>query len=252
MSIALLALFIPLALFFARLFFKEPYLRKIATYGLTFSNFAYMGNAVVAGVFGQKLFAEYLVFCLPIWLCVYLWGVPALLVPSERAVKKPKPTLKNRLQSFCNPMLVCTAIGILLGLTGLGAKLPTSILSVVDSAGACMSPIAMLLTGFAIGEIDLKKVFSRRVLYLFSAVKLLLFPLAFLLVFGFLPRTSFLSKNFLLCGACVASMPMGLNAIVIPAGYGKDTAEASAMTLVTHLFSVLTVPLFFALFQAFF
>ena len=49
---------------------------------------------------------------------------------------------------------------------------------------------------------------------------------------------------------CFACMPMGLNAIVVPAGYGKDTTDAAGLALVSHLLSVITIPLMFMLFQA--
>ncbi len=248
MSGGMLALFIPLSLLSARLCFKENYLRKIATYGLAFSNFAYMGNAVMAGVFGEAMFADYLVFCLPLWLGIYLWGVPVLLISGSNEDGE-KVKWKDRLKNFLNPMLVCTVIGIALGLSGLGAKLPKSIVSVVDTAGNCMSPVAMLLTGLTVGKLDLKALLSRWRIYVFSAIKLFLFPLVFLAVFAFLPQNAFISRTFLVCGMCVACMPMGLNTIVVPAGYGKDTTDAAGMALVTHILSVGTIPLMFMLFQ---
>ena len=112
-----------------------------------------------------------------------------------------------------------------------------------------MSPIAMLLTGLTVGKLDLKELFSRWRIYAFSVAKLIVFPIVFIAVFAFLPQNAFISKSFLLCGMCVASMPMGLNTIVVPAGYGKDTTDASGMALVTHVLSVGTIPLWFALFQ---
>ena len=40
-----------LAVFLAKLFSKDKYLRNIYTYGLAFANFGFMGNAVVAALF---------------------------------------------------------------------------------------------------------------------------------------------------------------------------------------------------------
>ena len=64
------AILIPLSFFVAKLCYKEAYLQKITTYGLAFSNFAYMGNAIVAAVF-PAMYVDYLVFCLPLWLLIY-------------------------------------------------------------------------------------------------------------------------------------------------------------------------------------
>ena len=56
------------AILLSKLFFKND---KIYTYGLAFSNFAFMGNAIVLALF-PKIFTEYLIFVLPFWIFVYL------------------------------------------------------------------------------------------------------------------------------------------------------------------------------------
>ena len=139
----------------ARTVFRETFLRKIVTYGLAFSNFAYMGNAVMQGTFGDEVFAYYVVFTLPFWCLIYLWGVPALLMSDDG-----KKSFSQRMKTFFNPMFVAMMIGIVVGLTGISKYIPSTIINdnksgVIDVAGACMSPIAMLLTGMTIGKIDL-------------------------------------------------------------------------------------------------
>jgi len=42
--------------------------------------------------------------------------------------------------------------------------------------------------------------------------------------------------------------PLGLNTIVYPAAYGGDTKTGAAMTMVSHLLSVVTIPLMYLLF----
>ena len=42
---------IPIAMLVARICSKDPYIRKIYTYGIAFSNFGFMGYAVVLGIF---------------------------------------------------------------------------------------------------------------------------------------------------------------------------------------------------------
>ena len=44
-------------------------------------------------------------------------------------------------------------------------------------------------------------------------------------------------------------MPLGLNTLVIPAAYGKDTSAAAGMALVSHLLSCITIPLVFLLME---
>ena len=55
---------IPVAVLLAKVCSKDLYIRKLYTYGLAFSNFGFMGNAVVAALF-PDIFMEYLIFVLP-------------------------------------------------------------------------------------------------------------------------------------------------------------------------------------------
>lgn len=215
---------------------KDAYIRKIYTYGLAFSNFGFMGNAVVNAVF-PDMFLDYLIFTMPLWTMIYLWGVPCLLIPTEEG----KQTLKSRLKSFANPMFAAMIIGIVVGLCNI--QLPSFLTAVVDVTGACMSPVAMLLTGITIAKMDLKKVLSIKSMYVVSVVRLILFPALFLGLFSFVS----LPENIVVCAICSLAMPLGLSTIVIPGGYGKDTSVAAGMTLVSHLLSAVTIPCVFYL-----
>ena len=248
LGFALVALFIAVSLLLAKVCFKEKYLQKIATYGLAFSNFGFMGNAVMSAVF-PEIFFEYTIFTLPFWFMIYLWGAPVLLIAgSSEGEKVP---LKQRLKSFLNPMLIAMFIGLIIGLTGLGPHIPDAIVDVIDVSGSCMSPLAMLLTGLTIGKIDVLALLKKWRIYLTSAIKLLVYPLLFLGIALLLPQNTFFTATFFKCAMCVAAMPMGLNTIVIPAAYGKDTSDAAGLALVSHLLSVGTIPLAFFMLQSF-
>lgn len=243
-SAGLLIVLIPLSIFVAKVCFQTKYLRKIATYALTFSNFAFMGNAIILGVFKEEVFADYLIFTLPFWVGIYLWGAPVLLIGDDSGNKKG---FGARMKSFLNPMLIAMFIGIVIGL--LQWTVPAPVMKVITVSGDCMSPIAMLLTGMTIGKLNLLKLITKWRLYLLSFFKLLVYPLLFIAVFAFVPHNSFFNETTLICMMCIMSMPTGLNTIVLPAAYGKDTSDAAGMALITHALSVITIPLMFMLFK---
>ena len=231
------ALVIPLSIFCSRLITKDSYIRNIYIYGLCFSNFAFMGNAVVNAIF-PHVFFEYVVFTLTLWIPIYLWGVPALLVSDGK-----KKSLKDRLKSFVNPMFIAMIIGIIIGLFSI--PLPSSISSVISVSANCMSPVAMLLTGFTVAEIDIKKNISNLSVYVISILRLIIYPLIGIALFAIIPFD--IPESYVICAICSIAMPLGLNTIVIPAAYGKDTSVASGMALISHVFSVITIPLIFML-----
>lgn len=235
LSIILLLVVIPLAMGVSRLLSKDRYIQNIYTYGLCFSNFGFMGNAVVSALF-PDIFLEYLIFTLPLWMGIYLWGAPTLLMSDGG-----KQPLKTRLKAFVNPMFIAMLVGIILGL--IGVNLPDWLDSVISSSANCMSPIAMLLTGITVANIDLIKTFKNGQIYLISLVRLLVFPLLFLVIFMFLP----LPETIMICAICSLAMPLGLNTIVIPSAYGKDTSAAAGMAIISHILSCITIPLVLSL-----
>ncbi len=231
------AIVIPLSVLCSRLITKDPYINNIYVYGLCFSNFAFMGNAVVNAIF-PNVFYEYVVFTLTLWIPIYLWGVPALLVSDGH-----KKTIGARLRSFINPMFIAMIIGMIIGI--LNIPLPSSVSSVISVSASCMSPIAMLLTGFTIAEIDIKKTISKLSVYIVSLIRLIVYPLIGIALFAIIPVD--IPDSYVICAICSIAMPLGLNTIVIPAAYGKDTSVASGMALISHVFSVITIPIIFML-----
>lgn len=239
-SFAICLVMMFLAVIVARCCSKDNYIQNIYTYGLAFSNFGFMGNAVVNAVF-PEYFLDYLIFTMPLWTMIYLWGVPCLLIPSEEG----KQTIKSRLKSFANPMFAAMIIGIVIGLCGI--RLPDFLTTVIDVTGDCMSPVAMMLTGITVANMDVKKVLSMKSIYVVSIIRLIAFPLIFIGLFSFLP----MAQNIVVCTICSLAMPLGLSTLVIPGGYGKDTSVAAGMALVSHLLSAMTIPIVFYLMMNF-
>lgn len=235
---AVLVVTVPLAILGARLCSKDAYIRRIFTYGLSFSNFGFMGNAVVSALF-PEFFADYLIFTLPFWILIQLWGVPVLLISTDGEGR----SLGQSLRKLLNPMMIGMVIGMILGLSGL--KMPGFFTSLVSDVGACMSPVAMLLTGITVAKIDLVKTLTDLRIYAVTALRLIAFPLLAVLALVFLP----LPKTIELCTVCALAMPLGLNTVVVPSAYGRDTTAAAGMALISHVLSCLSIPCVFLLLE---
>lgn len=236
-SFLLAFVIIALSVFLARLLSKDPYEKNLFTYGLSFSSFAFIGNAIIAAMFPDILL-EYIIFSLPFWIMIYLWGVPVLLMGDG----SHKTTAKQQLKNLLNPMFICMLIGMVVGLAQL--PVPRFLQSAISTAGSCMSPLAMLLTGMAIAHYRIKDILCIKSVYFASGLRLLALPLLFLGASLILP----MSDTFATCGVVALSMPLGLNTLVIPASLGKDTRLGAGMALVSHVISCITIPVIFALF----
>lgn len=190
-----------------------------------------MGNAVVLGVFGEEILFDYMMFTLPMTFYVYSYGTASL---------KPT-TAKFSFKMFLNPICISMLLGALFGL--LNIPLPSFLGSAVSSASACMSPLAMLLTGCVIGDYSLKKLAKDKKIYLASVLRLIVIPLIFIMILRLMKTDTAIIRVAL----CAVAMPLGLNTVVFPAAYGGDTTPGASMALISHLMSVITIPIMFAL-----
>ena len=220
------------AVVISRIVTRDEYIRRIYTYGLAFSNFGFMGNAVMSCLY-PDIFFEYLIFTLPLWILIYIWGVPSLLMKDSGK----KQTLRQAARSFVNPMFIAMVLGMVIGLVSL--PVPKWLMSVVEVSADCMSPMAMILTGCVVASVSLKKTLANFGVYIVSVIRLIVIPALFIAICSLvkLPETVYICALFSL------AMPLGLNTIVIPSAYGKDTTVAAGMAIVSHLMSIVTIPL---------
>ena len=254
---------IPIAILSAKLASKDGFIRRMYTYGLCFSNFGFMGNAVVQSLFSATFYQSYIIFTLPLWTIIYIWGVPNLLIEKEESAlgalengESKKDKFLKSIKPLLNPMFVALLIGAVIGITGLGKILldlndgkGIFITQVIKVCGDCMSPIAMIMTGITFAFIDIKKVLGDISIYAVTILRLLLYPIvlggiAYLVSTFIVPINDTIFKCFVISLA----MPLGLNTIVIPAAYGRDTSVPAGMALVSHALSIATIPLIMMIF----
>ena len=227
---------IVIGVFLSKLFAKDNYLQKIYTYSFAVANFSFMGNAVVLGIFGEDILFDYMVFTLPLCLYVYSFGT-ASLIP-----KKENQNNKFSFKVFLNPICISMLLGGIAGLTGI--PLPKFLVTAVSSAGACMSPLAMILTGFVVANFSIKTLAKVKRIYLASILRLIVLPIIFVLVLKLFKTDS----TVIMLTLCATAMPLGLNTVVFPAAYGGDTTPGASMALISHLMSIITIPIMFTLF----
>lgn len=234
-SAAILAFCIAVAFVVSKFLGKTPYLQKIYRYSIAVSNFGFVGTAMVSGIYGAEsieLF-DYLMFTLPLNLFTYSIGI-AWLVPNRDKVFS--------LKTFINPIFVSLFIGAALGLLALPKiKLVTSVIS---SAAGCMSPIAMILTGFVIGGYRLPELFRHWQTYVVAAIRLVALPSAIVLFLKLINTPS----EIIVATLCAHAMPLGLNTVIIPSAYGENPETGASMALVSQICSVVTIPALFYFF----
>lgn len=234
-SILCLAVSMLMGVPLSNLFSKDGKNRGVYRYALVFANFGFLGNSVVPQILGAEYLYPYLLFTLPINTWAYLWGM-GQMVPAEGVKENP-------LKRLLNPVIVSLFAGALMGLTGIAKLLPAFVTTTLGNLSSCMGPVAMILSGFIIGGFDLKELLSDKKVYGMTVLRLTVLPavlLAVVWLFGADLRV--MTMVLIAFGAA-----LGLNTVVIPAAYDRDTKPGAAMATVSHIAAVISIPLMYAL-----
>lgn len=233
---------IGLAYLLSNLFSKDKYQKNIYSYALTFGNFGYMGQPIILALFGDEMLYKYLIFCIPLNIIVYTWGV-AILIPSKTKAGKFK-----LLRDILKFPFIAMLFGIIFGLLNIRQYFPEFLSTTIGNLGGCMGPIAMVLLGLVIGKYDFIKLILNVRVYIVTVLRLFIIPALLISVLWLLRA----NETALLLCLFAFGTPMGLNTIVYPASIGADTSTGASMSTISHAVSVITLPVMYALFTLIF
>lgn len=221
-----------------RLFFnrKPEETRRVLKFASVYSNCAFMGLPLVqamlggAGIIYASVFiAVFNVFC-------WTHGYAMMNNSGER-------------QSLRKVLLNPGTIGVLIGLPLflLSIRLPEFLGATVDAFAGLNTPLAMLCIGVYMAQLKVREALRDRSLYLVCLLRLLVIPAAaFAVLLLFRPSET----AFVACMIQVCAPTAGMTAI-FASKFGQDTALAAKTVAVTTLASIVTMPLFTSLAQAF-
>ncbi len=196
-----------------------------------FSNIGFMGFPLISAVYGRQalLFASF--FSIPCNLLYYTWCIKALggKVEGEGRFAWLK-------KSF-NIGVISSLLAVVLYLTGI--RVPSFIESTVKYLADLTAPLAMMVIGASVVNMNIKSLFSDVRLLVFSAIKLIIIPLFAL------PLIRLMGVNDMLLGVCLVmlSTPVGSMTAMLSQQYGCDYELASKGVALTTVLSVATMPL---------
>lgn len=210
--------------FAAKLFTKSKYERCIYEYTMIVPNYGYMGYALSEALFGQAGLINFMTFAVPVSLFTYTIGF-AKLTKSGTSFKK-----------LCNPVIVATVLGIIVGLTEL--PIPGMLLNVLDKASACMAPVGMLMTGVVISGFSFKSILSNKRVYVAAVLRLIVLPL----IIG-LTLSLFADREMVRTAVLFYALPCGLNTVIFPKLVDENCEIGAGLALVSTVLSCITLPI---------
>ncbi len=233
LSFLLAVLALAVSVVCSRLLF--PGQRGLESFSAAFSNAGFMGIPLVSAVIGPD--AVYYAAAFVALLNILQWTYGVFIITGNKEAISPKKIITN-------PVLISFVIGVILFF--LPFRVPEVLSSAISGLAALNAPMAMLTIGFYMAQTPLKSIFTDKLSYSVSAVRLLLIPVLTGLLLFLLPLGSAEEK---LTVMILAAAPVGANVTVYARLYGGDYVQSVREVVLSTLFSILTMPIVVSLFQ---
>lgn len=196
--------------------------------------------ALFTGATAHILFVYIVLFIIGANILIWTLGV-WLLVSGDPS--SPEGFARPSLKKMINPPIVVTLLTM--GLVAIGGEhfIPQTLVKPVEMLGNCALPIAMFTVGGSMACINIQRI-QIVPASLLILTKLILFPLlalAFVFSFKINPVMGFLI-------VLEAAVPSAITLSLINRYYGVKEEFTNEGVFVTHVASVITVPLFLALY----
>ncbi|MEN6342971.1 MAG: AEC family transporter [Methanospirillum sp.] len=217
------------ALVFPRLIRARPEERPVFSFLVVFANTGFMGYPVVMAIWGEKAVFLAAIYNLLFSLLIFTVGV-LLLTGGKSGWREVSPRV------LLSPGIVSVGIG--LALFFLSVQLPEVIGGPIAMLGGLTTPLSMIVIGALLARLDPRTIFGNPRVYIYAGVRLLLLPLATLVLLR-----PFVADPLVL-GVCVvlAAMPGATNAALFATEYGVNPELASQSVFITTLFCIATIP----------
>ena len=211
---------------------QDPAHRRTFVHCCTINNFVYLPIFIIQnspGLPGSAL-ADFFVFNLG--STIGFWTLGVLTLGGGAGWRT---TVKHLL----SPAILSMFAAVAIAWSGTGHYLPGPLVGACRDAGSIAVPLVLVIIGAS-----LQGSFQRhqtRDLVFFSLLRLIALPFIYILIIRALP----LPPDLELLATIVALMPTSAVSPMMARLYGGDPAFAASATLVSHLASLVTVPLAF-------
>jgi len=222
---------ISLGLAVGRLLWRRKPVEKaqVLTHASGFMNCGFIGYPLLSALFGEMgvLYASVFVLVFQ----VFLWTLGVMIF-----AEKPK--------NWYRPLLQPGIIGVVTGLTLfiLQIKLPSFMYNAFSMIGSMTSPLAMLIIGAFLSEVDIIHSLKDLPTYITALFRLILAPgivLIVLKLLGFSPADGI----FFSCVVILSGMPSATNTVLFATNYDADARYSASVVAVSTILSGITIPL---------
>ena len=223
--ISLIALL--LSIIISRFFFKKQ--EGVERFGVAFSNAGFIGIPMVQMTLGET--AVFYVASFVAALNILQWTYGALVMSGDRSAVSFK-------RISTNPIVISFLAGMILFLTPIA--LPDTLLNMTAVVASMNGPIAMIILGIYLAQIQIKDLFTEKTVYKASAIRLILIPIATIIIMMLFPNEY---KTVKLALLIAASAPIGSNVAIFAQLYHQEYTRAVKEVCMSTLFCIVSLPI---------
>ena len=220
-----------LAMVISSLFFHRK--SAIRQFGAAFSNAGFIGIPLVQMTLGEEAVFYVASFVSILNILQWTYGVWIMTKDKSAISLKKIPT---------NPIVISFAVGIILFL--LPVQLPDMLSGVIGTLATMNGPLAMIVLGAYLAQIPLKTLFTDRLTYLCTVVRLLAIPAVTIIALSLIPEPYITIRLAVLLADAA---PVGSNVAIFAQLYDKEYTDAVKDVCLSTICSILTMPLIIGL-----
>lgn len=223
-----------------RIYIKLWQINPVSRASIMYSNAGNLIIPIVTFILGEE-WVVYSTAFLSVQL-VFLWTHGIRMFSSETKFSINKIML--------NPNIIAIVLGLIL--LFINVRLPIFVKDITSSFSGMLGPIAMLTAGILATKIDLKKAFKNKSMYLISVIRTVVYPVITFLIVKLLSFISVENGEQILLISFLASItPVASTVMQFAQIKHSDTDLAVQINIFSTVLSVVTMPLWIALYSNF-
>lgn len=208
--------------------------KKIIKYSIALMNGGFMGYPIINQMFGAEGMFYATMFHTPNIIFMWTYGMAVLLDG-----KKDRARYK---QMFLNTGMIGVYIGLFIYFSQIHVPLfATNLLGLLTNVTTVLS---MIIIGSKIATIGVSNSFVDKEAYYTTFWRLIISPVIMLILLKYLNFDEMIEQIYLIYSA----LPVAVLMPIMAKKYGSDDAFASKVVVITHLVSLMTIPIFVLLY----
>lgn len=221
------------------IFRKKTNRAPVEKAAVVYSNCAFIGIPLISGILGSE--GVFYMTAFSTMFNLLLWTHGVLIMNPQNTGKGASSSRTSFDPSVLKNLLTPAIFAVLAGLVCfvLQLRLPSILSEPFDMIASMNTPLAMIIAGANLAQGHFLQSLKNRRLYLLCLIKLILFPLASLIVLSLLPLSFPVAFTVFIAVAC----PTAATTIMFADRYHQDAPYASELFVMTTVFSAVTIPL---------